>query len=300
MKPTLLILAAGAGSRYGGLKQIDSMGPSGEVIMDYSIYDAIKAGFAKIVFVIRHDFEAEFKEKVSSKYIGKIEIDYAFQDINDLPGGFSVPDGRSKPWGTGHAILAAKNVIKEPFAMINADDFYGFDSFNIVAEALNKVAVDSNDWCMSGYKLQNVMSEHGGVTRAVCNIENGLLSKIVEMFDIIKVGDNAVAKDINGMPTNLPLDTLTSMNFFGFTPTLFTLLEKGFIEFLKVKGQEQKSEYLIPTIVNDLIKSNACKMKALATNASWFGVTYPEDKPLVQQSIQKLVAQGSYPTPLFN
>ena len=300
MKPTLLILAAGVGSRYGGLKQLDPMGPSGEVIMDYSIYDAIRAGFGKVVFVIRHDFEEQFREKIGSKYSDKITVEYAFQELDDIPEGFSIPDGRTKPWGTGHAILVAKDVVKEPFAMINADDFYGFDSFDKVSALLQNTDVNSDDWCMSGYKLKNVMSDHGGVTRAMCELDpESYLTHIVELFEIARDGEKASGENKQKQKSSLELDALTSMNFFGFTPTLFVKLQEGFEAFLRQEGGEMKSEYLIPTIVNDLIAAKQCRLKVLSSNDSWFGVTYPDDKPRVQESIRKLVDSGSYPSPLF-
>ena len=300
MKPTLLILAAGVGSRYGGLKQLDPMGPSGEVIMDYSLYDAIRAGFEKVVFVIRHDFEEQFREKIGSKYAGAIKIDYAFQELEDIPAGFTIPEGRTKPWGTGHAILVAKEVVKEPFAMINADDFYGYDSFDKVSRQLQATDVGSADWCMSGYKLKNVLSPHGGVTRAMCELDvEGYLTHIVELFEIVRAGEKAGAVDKQGGKHILELEALTSMNFFGFTPSLFGMLEEGFAEFLGREGKEMKSEYLIPTIVNELTAAKKGRMKVLSSEDSWFGVTYPEDKGHVQENIRTLVEKGIYPTPLF-
>jgi len=237
MKPTLLILAAGMGSRYGGLKQIDSMGPSGEVIMDYSIFDAVRANFGKIVFVIRHDFEEEFRVKVGNKYAHMLPVEYAFQDLNDIPAGFSVPEGREKPWGTSHAILSARNVIKEPFAMVNADDFYGAESYEIVGKYLAATDPASNEWCMSGYKLCNVLSEYGGVTRAICRTdESGYLTRIEEMFKIQKDGDHAKGCTRAEEWRELGLQDLTSMNFFGFTPGIFKLLEEGFVTFLEKEG----------------------------------------------------------------
>lgn len=300
MKPTLLILAAGMGSRYGGLKQIDSMGPSGEVIMDYSIFDAIRANFGKIVFVIRHDFEEEFRVKVGNKYAHMLPVEYAFQDLNDIPAGFKVPEGREKPWGTSHAILSARNVIKEPFAMVNADDFYGAESYEIVGNYLSKVDPATNEWCMSGYKLCNVLSEYGGVTRAICRTdENDYLTRIEEMFKIVKDGDHCKGCNKAEEWREIGLQDLTSMNFFGFTPGIFKLLEEGFVTFLEKEGTAMKSEYLIPTSVNDLIGAGKGHLKCLATNGKWFGVTYPEDKPIVQKNIQALVDAGKYPTPLF-
>ena len=300
MQPTLMILAAGIGSRYGGMKQIDPMGPSGEVLMDYSVYDAIQAGFGKVVFVIRHDFEDEFKATRGSVYEQHIAVDYAFQELDDLPAGFSVPGDRVKPWGTGHAILVARDVIKEPFCMINADDFYGRETYQVICDALSATACDANEWCLAGFKMGNVLSAHGGVTRAVCELDNGYLTSIVERFEIVQEGDHVIAKDKQGGSYELPLDTLTSMNFWGFTPRLFDLLNEGFTAFLSAHGQEQKSEYLIPTAVNDFVAAGTARVRPLPTNASWFGVTYPDDKPRVQASIKGLVDAGVYPTPLWS
>lgn len=299
MKPTLLILAAGVGSRYGGLKQLDSVGPSGEVILDYSVYDAMKAGFGKVVFVIRHDFEDEFKEKITSKYEGKIEIAFGYQQIDDLPNGFSVPEGRTKPWGTSHAVMAARDVIDTPFAMINADDFYGQDAFATSAKNLSATDPTQTNWSMVAYKLGNTLSDFGGVTRGGCHMQEGKLTDIEELFKIERHGDAAVAKDEDGNAHTLPLDTLVSMNFFGFTPPLFDMLEKDFISFMQERGTEMKSEYLIPTSVDNYIKSGKATVEVLTSDAQWFGVTYPEDKPVVQKNIQKLVSQGAYPTPLW-
>jgi dTDP-glucose pyrophosphorylase len=299
MQPTLLILAAGIGSRYGGMKQVDPMGPSGEVLMDYSIYDAIQAGFGKVVFVIRHDFEEEFKQTRGRVYEEHIAVDYAFQELGDLPSGFSVPEGRVKPWGTGHAILVAREVINEPFCMINADDFYGRETYQVIGDALSIAELETTEWYLAGFKMGNVLSAHGGVTRAVCELNEGLLTSIVERFEIVQKGDHAIAKDKEGGSYELPLDTLTSMNFWGFTPRLFDVLEDGFRAFLQAHGTEMKAEYLIPTAVNDFVAAGQASVKALATDASWFGVTYPDDKPRVQASIKALVDQGEYPTPLW-
>lgn len=300
MKPTLLILAAGVGSRYGGLKQIDPVGPSGEVIMDYSIYDAIKAGFGRVVFVIRHDFEEQFKDKIGSKYASRIEVAYAFQELQDLPAGFSVPEGRTKPWGTGHAILAARDVIHEPFVMINADDFYGREAYAVISAALQSTRSDVTDWCMVGYKIGNTLSEFGGVTRAMCELSGEYLTSIVERFEIQRGGTGVTARDKSGAVYEYALDAPASMNFFGFTPPLFGLLDDGFRAFLQRHGNDLKAEYLIPTAVNELIAAGRARMRVLSSNASWFGVTYPEDKARVQASIRALVERGEYPSPLWS
>jgi dTDP-glucose pyrophosphorylase len=299
MKPTVLILAAGVGSRYGGLKQLDSVGPSGEVILDYSVYDALQAGFGKVVFVIRHDFEEEFKEKITSKYEGKIQVAFGYQELDDLPDGFCVPDGRTKPWGTSHAIMAAKNVIDTPFAMINADDFYGQDAFCTLATHLEKTDPKSTQWSMVAYKLGNTLSDFGGVTRGGCNMKDGTLTDIEELFKIERADDVAHAQNANGTTHTLPLDTLVSMNFFGFTPPIFDLLEDDFVAFLEERGTEMKSEYLIPTSVDEYIKSGKATVDVLTSDSHWFGVTYPEDKAVVQKNIQELVSQGKYPTRLW-
>ena len=300
MKPSLLILAAGMGSRYGGLKQLDPVGPSGEVIMDYSVFDAINAGFNKVVFVIRHDFEDEFKSKVGAKYSNHINVQYAFQELTDLPDGFSVPEGRVKPWGTSHAILTAKKQINEPFCVINADDFYGGEAYQKIAERLSNTDVKSTDWSMVGFQLKNTLSEFGGVTRGICKTdESNKLVSIQEMFEIVKNGDVAAAVDIDGNKHTLPLDAIASMNFWGFTPVLFDLLEKDFTKFLAEKGSEMKSEFLIPTSVDEYISSGKATMDVLSSSSKWFGVTYSEDKPYVQKSIKELVEQDVYPERLF-
>jgi len=299
MNPTLLILAAGVGSRYGGLKQIDPFGPSGEAIMDYSVFDAVRAGFGKVVFVIRHDFEQQFREKIGRKFDARIPVQYAFQELANVPAGFTVPDGRTKPWGTGHAILAARAAIAEPFAMINADDFYGREAFTTIAGYLSTLDPDSTDWCMVGYKIGNTLSAHGGVARAICNLRDGWLNHIVERFEIQRQGASVNTFDKAGTCFPVTPDALCSMNYFGFTPRLFAVLETGFSAFLKASGTELKSEYLIPNIVNDALASGAARMKVLSSNASWFGVTFPQDKPLVQDSIRNLVASGAYPSPLW-
>jgi len=300
MKPTLLILAAGMGSRYGGLKQLDPVGPNGEVIMDYSVYDAVKAGFGKVIFVIRHDFENEFINNIGSKYSGLIDVEYAFQELTDLPEGFSIPEGRVKPWGTSHAILAAKNMINEPFSVINADDFYGREAYMKISGRLSNTLPDTTDWSMVGFELKNTLSEFGGVTRGICKTDqNNLLVSIQEMFEIVQNNDIAASVDINDNKHDLPLDAVASMNFWGFTPVLFKLLSEDFINFLNEKGEEMKSEFLIPTSVDEYISSGKATMEVMSSSSKWFGVTYTDDKPYVEESIKNLTDEGEYPSPLF-
>jgi dTDP-glucose pyrophosphorylase len=300
MKPTLLILAAGMGSRYGGLKQLDPVGPNNEVIMDYSVYDAVKAGFGKVVFVIRRDFETEFKNNIGSKYSGLIDVQYAFQELNDLPDGFSIPEGRVKPWGTSHAILVAKDIINEPFCVINADDFYGREAYVKIAKRLINTDPATTDWSMVGFELKNTLSEFGGVTRGICKTDqNNSLISIQEMFEIVQKGNIATSADIDGNKHELPLNAIASMNFWGFTPVLFKLLGEDFVNFLNEKGSEMKSEFLIPTSVDEYISSGKATMEVLSSSSKWFGVTYAEDKPYVQKSIKELVDKGEYPSPLF-
>lgn len=301
MKPTLVVLAAGMGSRYGGLKQVDPVGPSGEAILDYSVFDAVRGGFGKVVFIIRKDFETEFKEKVGKKYEGVIPVDYCFQDINDLPEGFSVPSGRTKPWGTAHATRAARTVVNEPFAVINADDFYGRDAFAKLAAFLS--SGENGGKCrfaMVGYKLSLTLSENGSVARGICDVTaDGKLSGVVEMTKLVKAGDVAENRENENDPVKVPLDARVSMNLWGFTPELFTELEKRFPQWLAENGGKEKSEWYIPFVVDELIKEGKADCVVLPTDSSWFGVTYREDKPYVMAEIAKLVKAGEYPEKLF-
>jgi UTP-glucose-1-phosphate uridylyltransferase len=302
MKPTLLILAAGMGSRYGGLKQLDAMGPSGEVVLDYSVFDAIRAGFGKVVFVIRRDFEEQFRTQIGSKFGDRIEVDYAFQDITDLPAGFSLPEGRTKPWGTAHAVLAAEKVVHEPFLMINADDFYGRDAFAKIAADLTTPRPDDgkSHYSMVGYYLRNTLSDHGSVARGVCTRDaSGRLSSVTEMTKIFKTASGAENRETDPA---LPLtgSEVVSMNFFGFTPDIFPHLRAAFTEFLKVNGTDLKAECYVPKEVDALIQSGKADVTVLESNDSWFGVTYPEDKADVVASIQALVAAGAYPQSLWS
>jgi dTDP-glucose pyrophosphorylase len=285
-------MAAGMGSRYGGLKQLDGIGPSGETIIDYSVYDAIKAGFTKVVFIIRKDFEQEFKSKITDKYEGQIQVEFAFQDLNDLPDEFTCPEGREKPWGTGHAILSARNVINEPFVAINGDDFYGRESFKVVADYYRKGA---NSFSMVAFKLDKTLSSFGGVTRGLCTVNDEKLNTVIETADLEKT-DYGVSSN-----RDIELDGTepVSMNVWGFTPILFKYLEEKFVEFLSENGTEMKSEYLIPSVVNELIQSGQETVHVLRSGATWFGVTYKEDKPYVEGEIEKLVNKGEYPGKLF-
>ncbi len=302
VKPTLVVLAAGMGSRYGGLKQVDPVGPSGEAILDYSVFDASRAGFGKVVFIIRKDFEDVFREKVGKKYEGIMEVAYAFQDLNDLPEPFTVPEGRSKPWGTAHAIRSARNVVKEPFAAINADDFYGRDAFKQLAEFLKSSATadGKHHFAMVGYNLSLTLSDHGSVARGVCKIdENGYLADVCEMTKLVRAGDVAENLENPDSPVKVPLNARVSMNLWGFTPALFDELEKRFPIWLAENGAKEKSEWYIPFVVDELIKDGSADAKVIPTESSWFGVTYREDKPLVVDAIAKLVAAGEYPEKLF-
>ena len=301
MKPTLVVLAAGMGSRYGGLKQVDPVGPSGEAILDYSVFDAVRAGFGKVVFIIRHDFEAEFKEKVGKKYEGLIPVDYCYQDINDLPAPYKVPEGRTKPWGTGHATRAARSVVKEPFAVINADDFYGRDAFEQLARFLSN-ATDGAvlGFAMVGYKLELTLSENGSVARGICDVAaDGTLKGVTEMTKLVRAGDVAENRENPDAPVKVPLDARVSMNLWGFTPGLFTELEARFPQWLAENGAKEKSEWYIPFVVDELIKEGKATCKVLPTESSWFGVTYREDKPFVMAEIKKLVDAGEYPANLL-
>ena len=296
MKPTLLVLAAGMGSRYGGLKQVDGVGPNGEIIMDYSIKDAIRAGFGKVVFVIRHDFEDAFKSKINAEHFGnQIEVKYVYQELNYLPEGFAVPEGRVKPWGTNHAILMAKDVINEPFAIINADDFYGADAFKVMGDHLHTLENAKGQYCMVGYKLENTLSENGTVSRGVCEVDaNGLLAGMTERTSIGRTANGIEYKDTDDSMHPLAADATVSMNLFGFTPDYFVESEKLFVEWLREHGSEMKSEYYIPYAVNTFINNGYATMRVLKTTAQWFGVTYQEDRPMVVERLKKLHEEGIY------
>ena len=302
MKPTLFVLAAGMGSRYGGLKQLDGLGPNGETIMDYSIFDAIRGGFGKLVFVIRKSFEKDFREKIISKYENHIPVEVVFQDLNDLPEGFTCPEGREKPWGTNHAVLMGKKVINEPFAVINADDFYGRDSFAVLGKQLSEMDGKKNDYCMVGYRVGNTLSESGTVSRGICSTDaNNLLTSVVERTKIQRLDGEVKYIDDNGEWTATPDTTPVSMNFWGFTPDYFAYSEEFFKTFLSdPKNMENlKSEFFIPLMVDKLINDGTATVEVLDTTSKWFGVTYPEDRQSVVDKIQALVDAGEYPAKLF-
>ena len=301
MKPTLVVLAAGMGSRYGGLKQVDPVGPSGEAILDYSVFDAKRAGFGKVVFIIRKDFEAEFKEKVGKKYEGLIPVDYCYQDITDLPAPFTVPEGRAKPWGTAHAIRSARAVVKEPFAAINADDFYGRDAFAKLAQFLQAAqSGDKYHFAMVGYRLDLTLSKNGSVARGVCQLNpDQTLKTVVEHVKLVPSGTGAHDEDPAAVEKDFPGDARVSMNLWGFTPELFDALEARFPAWLEKNGQLPKSEWYIPFVVDELVQEGKADVAVLPTDSSWFGVTYREDKPFVMDEIAKLVAAGEYPQALF-
>lgn len=299
MKPTLFILAAGMGSRYGGLKQLDSLGPSGETIMDYSVYDALRAGFGKVVFVIRHDFEQDFRDKVISKYEGHVPVEVVFQDINNIPEGFKVPEGRQKPWGTNHAVLMAKDVIKEPFVVINADDYYGPESFKLAAETLKDLEGKKGEYCMIGFRIENTLSENGGVSRGLCQVnEEGYLTGVKECHGIQRKGEGLIQIE-DEVEKPFPAGASVSMNMWGFTPDYFGYSEKAFVKFLQVHGNELKSEFYIPTVVNDLIQNGEASLKVVQTPAKWFGVTFAADRQATVDQFKALVDAGVYPSPLF-
>ena len=300
MKPTLFVLAAGMGSRYGGLKQLDGLGPSGETIMDYSIYDSIRAGFGKVVFVIRESFEKDFREIVINKFKNMIDVEIVFQDINNIPEGFSYNPAREKPWGTNHAVLMGKEIIKEPFAVINADDFYGQESFQVLGDFLRSVEGKQNEYCMVGYHVGNTLSESGSVSRGVCVVdENNNLLTVVERTHIEEKSGDIIYLDEKGEEVSIPAHTPVSMNMWGFTPDYFDYSWEFFKKFLTERGQELKSEFYIPLAVNDLIVDNKASCKVLDTNSKWFGVTYAEDRPQVVLKINELVRKGVYPAQLY-
>lgn len=290
---TLLVMAAGMGSRYGGLKQLDAVGPSGETIIDFSVYDAIRAGYNKVVFIIREDFEKQFKEKISNKYQDKIEVEIVYQDLHGLPNSFSCPKDRSKPWGTGQAILAARNVISEPFAAINGDDFYGKESFKIISDHYSSV---NSGFAMAAFQLDKTLSDYGSVSRGICEQNLNQLVTVVETHGIKKssAGNIECDRDIS-----LLGNELVSMNMWGFMPSIFDHLKKMFNEFLDENISDLKSEFLIPSVVNDLIEKNIEKVQVLKTKSTWFGVTYIEDKPFVKNQIKELIQTGIYPEKLF-
>lgn len=303
MKPTLLLLAAGMGSRYGGLKQLDGLGPNGETIMDYSIYDAIKAGFGKIVFVIRKDFEDDFRQKVLSKYEGHIPAEVCFQAMDKLPEGFKVPEGRQKPWGTNHAVMMAKGLIHEPFCVINCDDFYNRDAYMVMGKFLSELPEGSkNRYSMVGFRVGNTLSENGTVARGICSKDNeGHLTEVVERTEIMRVDGKVCYKDEEGKWVAVEDNTPVSMNMWGFTPDYFEYSDEYFKEFLSdAKNMENlKAEFFIPLMVNKLIHEGTATVKVLDTTSKWFGVTYAADRQATVDRIQKLIEEGVYPNRLF-
>jgi len=299
-KPTLLILAAGIGSRYGGLKQLDKVGTSGETIIDYSIYDAIQAGFGKVVFVIRENIEADFRSFFDEKLKGKIEVDYVFQETHKIPAGLSFNPERVKPWGTGHAVLMAKDAIKENFAVINADDFYGREAYQTLADYFKTEDRSDTDYCMVGYELKNTLSENGYVSRGQCKSDDQqFLFDVIERTHIERKNNSILFQDENGKSIELKEDTLVSMNFWGFTPSFFGFLNEKFSRFIPQNTDNLKAEFYIPSVVNELIEEKRARVKVLHSDASWFGVTYKEDKAGVMENIQGLVASGRYPKKLW-
>jgi NDP-sugar pyrophosphorylase family protein len=302
MKPTLLVLAAGMGSRYGGLKQMDPMGPNGETVLDYSVYDAIRAGFGRVVFIIREDFAEAFRQGVGSRFADRIQVDYAFQKLDDLPAGFTVPEGRVKPWGTAHAIRAARHLLNEPFAVINADDFYGSDAYERAAAFLSAPLAghDKAHYAMIGYPLTNTLSDHGDVNRGICTLTaDGLLSGVEEYVKIERDADGVVRGNaLDGSRKAVSEESPVSMNFWAFPPCFIAHLETEFTDFLKNFAQVEKSENYIPTVVDALIRAGKADCAVLETTSHWFGVTYPDDKQHVVTSIHQLIETGEYPAAL--
>ncbi len=299
---TLVVLAAGMGSRYGSLKQMDGVGPNNEAIIDYSIYDAIRAGFNKVVFVIRHSFEKDFREVFSpERFGGRVAVEFVFQELDYLPGGFGVPEGREKPWGTNHAVMMAKSAVGEPFAVINADDFYGKDSYESLGKYLKTLYGRENKYAMVGFQISNTISENGTVSRGICVEDaDGNLTSMTERHGIERLANGQIVfVDENGVQQPLADSTPVSMNMFGFTPDYFRHSEEYFKTFLKDNMSNLKAEFYIPLMVNELVNSGAASMKILPTSAKWFGVTYKADKPMVEERIRQLIAEGVYPEKLW-
>lgn len=300
MKPSIVILAAGIGSRYGSLKQVDQVGPSGETIIDYSIYDALRAGFGDVIFVIRKSIEEELKEALLKRWERRADVGYVFQELEDVPAGFQVPPDRKKPWGTSHAVLAAEKKVGGPFAVINADDFYGAGAFKVMADFLLKVKSEENAYSLVGYDLSSTLSEHGSVARGVCQADDqGMLVDIVERVHIEKTLRGIFFKDGQGQLAPFRGDEIVSMNFWGFTPTFFGFIKRAFENFLAENLKNPKAEIFIPLVINKLVKNGQVTVKVLETKEKWFGVTYREDKPRVKEELVKLVAAGVYPKKLW-
>ena len=299
MKPTLVILAAGMGSRYGGLKQIDGFGPNGEAIIEYSVFDAIRAGFGKVVFVVRESIEEAFKAHFGSKFEGKIDVEYVYQELDNIPKGLSVPTERTKPWGTAHAVLVTKDAVKTPFAVINADDFYGRDAYERVAKELSATTNDAKTYYLLAYEVQKTLSDFGSVSRGVCGVdEKGNLTDIVEQTKIYKDGDKIVY-DENGAIHELAPEQPVSMNFMAFTPSAFAYYESYFNDFIKANVDNPKAEFYMPTVLNNLVSDGIAEVKVLSTSAQWFGVTYKEDKEDAVAKLNNLIAKGEYPSKLW-
>lgn len=300
---TLVIMAAGMGSRYGGLKQIDPVGPNGEIIMEYSIFDAIRAGFSKVVFIIKKEMEATFREVVGRKIEGIVDVEYVYQELDNLPGGFSVPEDRVKPWGTGHAVFCARDAVKTPFAVINADDFYGAETYRLLNNFLsaNQDTPDKYKYCMVGFIIENTLTENGHVARGVCNVDGeGHLIDIHERTKIVKFGHETKYTEDDKNWILIPEKSIVSMNTWGFNLSIFAELEDRFPAFLSNnKDNILKAEYFLPTVVDDLIKAGKADVKVLSTTDKWYGVTYKEDKPIVKNSISNMVADGKYPLHLW-
>jgi len=300
-KPTLVILAAGMGSRYGGLKQMDAMGPNGEAVIDYSVFDAIRAGFGKVVFIIRRDFEQAFRDFVDARFANAIPVEYVYQELGDLPDGYDCPAGREKPWGTGHATLAARTAVNEPFAVINADDFYGRDAYEKLAGFLAKSAGSKASYCMVGFRLNNTLSDFGTVSRGLCTTgDDGNLKSVKELTKIAGTADGAENTNDDGSVMKLTGEEPVSMNMWGFTPDFFETTNEKFALFLSERGQEEKSEFYIPSVVDEMIQENRATCAVLRTSSAWFGVTYQEDKPHVTKSIRDLIDAGEYPEKLWS
>lgn len=301
MEPTLVVLAAGIGSRYGGLKQMDGLGPSGETIVEYSVFDAIRAGFKKVVFVIRKDIEKDFRELYHDKLAPHIAIDYACQEMDMIPDGFTVPADRKKPWGTAHAVLVSENVVSEPFAVINADDFYGAEAYEVMYRFLSSLPKpDENHYCMVGYKLQNTLSDYGYVSRGLCTAdENGYLKTVVEKTHIEKKDGKIICMNEDNSEEELTGNEIVSMNMWGFSTSYYTYANQMFRDFLSQNIEKPKAEFFIPIVANNLIQDGEVKLSVLSSDAQWFGVTYKEDRDGVVSKINALVEKGAYPDNLW-